>query len=337
MDTHAPSPETFGEQKRLLGQFFTVTNPFKNHPFRKWWKEVERDLGPSDLILEPFAGANNIVKLMAEIGVRRGWACFDIEPPSYSQVENIKVVQQDTILHFPSGFKVAITNPPYLAKNSATRRGLPFPETDLSDLYQVALRTMLAECPYVAAIIPASFLTQECFLDRVCAVIELNCRMFSDTECPVCLALFKPGTSTDFDVYRGDSAEPLGTFTELKRALPPPRRRISWKFNAADGQIGLRAIDNNREPSIEFLPGEAIDGSEIRVSSRHITRIKAPAGWSRRRISSVIANANDRLDDYRTVTHDILMSPFKGLREDGRYRRRLDFAQARQLLDLASS
>ena len=45
--------------------------------------------------------------------------------------------------------------------------------------------------------------------------------------------------------------------------------------------------------------------------------------------------ANQLLETYRTQTHDVLMTSFKGLRQDGKYRRRLDYATARALLDLA--
>ncbi len=50
-------------------------------------------------------------------------------------------------------------------------------------------------------------------------------------------------------------------------------------------------------------------------------------------LDELLKCANEALDDYRLRTHDTLMTPFKGLRQDGRYRRRLDFAAARHLLD----
>ena len=324
----------FSEQKRLLGQFFTITNPFDYDLFHKWWKQASRTLPTDETILEPFAGANNILRLAQEVGIRNRWACYDIAPPELMTVD-CKVEQRDTLKNFPVGHRVAITNPPYLAKNSATRRGLEFPDTHFEDIYQVALEKMLTSCDFVAAIIPASFLTQHIMQDRLFGVIALNCKMFDDTECPVCLSLFVPETSRDFPVYRGN--EPLGMFHELEGKLPEPRQPIPWRFNDPAGEIGLKAIDNTRTASIEFVAGDAIPGSKVVATSRSLTRIKVPGGMGQRQILEVIRRANQILTSYRKQTHDVLMTTFKGLRDDGDYRRRLDFTQARKILNLATS
>ena len=331
---YSAADQQSADRKRLLGQFFTIANPFRSDAFQKWWKQANKQLGPSDCIIEPFAGANNIVKLAAEIGVKRGWACYDITPPAENQVPTIPVSQRDTLREFPKGFKIAITNPPYLAKNSATRRGLQFPETSFEDLYQVALDQMLANCGWVAAIIPASFLTQRLMVERLSTVVALNCRMFDDTECPVCLALFTPEKKSDFLVYRGE--EKLGSFSDLKGKLPDPRRQLPWRFNEPAGEIGLRALDGSVEASIEFVTGDAIPSAKIDHTCRSITRIKMPPGI-REHPATIIRSANRLLQEYRHKTHDVFMTAFKGLRRDGDYRRRLDFTQARRLLDLAVS
>jgi hypothetical protein len=317
---------THDQQKRLLGQFFTVANPFLVDPFHEWWKSAKAD---NPKVIEPFAGAANIVRLAGEANVMAPWACYDIQPPANT---DIPVIQRDTIRDFPIGFNVAITNPPYLAKNSAARRGLPFPDTHYEDLYQLALDRMLANCSWVAAIIPASFLTQNVMQERLMSVVDLDFRMFDDTDCPVCLVLFGPKAQSDFTVYRGN--EKLGSFNNLRRALPRPRKNFPWRFNDPRGEIGLHALDNNREASIRFVPGEEITPDCVSASSRSLTRIKVPVGISAER---VIERANKRLMDYRAKTHDIFLTAFKGLRSGGGYRRRLDFAQARMFLDLVAS
>jgi len=323
------TPPASPQQKRLLGQFFTVANPFQCDLFFQWKALVLSSLSPDEKILEPFAGAKNILQLTRDAGIKRDWACFDICPPP----DCTGVIQQDTLEHFPTGHAVAITNPPYLAKNSATRRGLPFPETSHEDLYQVALEKMLASCRFVAAIIPASFLTQNIMQERLLGVSVLTCRMFEDTDCPVCLALFAPDSRPDFPVYREN--EFLGNFHELEGKLPAPRAVIPWTFNAPTGEIGLRAIDNSRAASIEFVAGAEISPDSVLSSSRSITRIKFPGSLGPRKISRIIAGANKLLNTYRAQTHDILMTPFKGLRADGNFRRRLDFDKARQILNLS--
>jgi hypothetical protein len=126
-------------------------------------------------------------------------------------------------------------------------------------------------------------------------------------------------------------------FHELEGKLPEPRHPIPWRFNDPAGEIGLKAIDNTRSASIEFVEGNVIPGRKVMVSSRSLTRIKAPDGMGHRQILQVIRSANQILTNYRKQTHDVLMTTFKGLREDGDYRRRLDFTQARKILNLATS
>ena len=153
-------------QKRAGGQFFTVGNPFVLDAFRAWFEAIPFLKDPSTVVLEPFAGANNLVKLMREAGYDRAWACYDIDPPA-PQAEGFPIHTQDTLAHYPQGFHIAITNPPYLARNSAVRRGLDYPQTPYDDLYKHALGIALDHTPYVAAIIPESFITSGLFHERL--------------------------------------------------------------------------------------------------------------------------------------------------------------------------
>lgn len=322
------------EQKRSLGQYFTQGNPFHLKPFGDW---MERFWENRPILLEPFAGANNIIRLVRAAGWDGKWWCCDIQPPA-PQAEGVEVVRRDSLANFPSGFRVAITNPPYLAKNSAVRRGLAFPSTPYDDLYKVALERMLGEVDYVAAIIPESFLTADLFHRRLVAGISLTSKMFEDTDHPVCLALFVPaeekkGTlfeETDFEIWDGNRF--LGMHKDLTAGLGRAEARQPWKFNDPQGLIGLRALDGTSGASIQFVRGETIPSEGIKHSSRALSRIGGcPVGYE----DAIIAIANRLIDGYRASTHDALMTAFKGLRKDGRYRRRLDFAQARRILDLA--
>ena len=331
---------TMKNNKKENGQFFTVTNPFRNDLFYKWLREIP-DF-ENKAILEPFAGANNIVEMINEIGHENSWSCFDIDPPAENNFSKFCVEQRNTLESFPSGFDVVITNPPYLAKNSAKRDGTPFPETDFDDLYKFALDTMLSNSSYVAAIIPESFITSGLFHDRLFGVVSLTCKMFDDTDCPVCLALFIPAEqkrgsdpfglqSSDFYIYR-DSAY-LGQFSDVEKF----RLRLEmdgWRFNNPNGEIGLMGIDSTIGPSIRFVDGSEINPERVKSTSRGVTRISLD-GFDIPDLKKLIGDANDLLDSYRENTNDIFLTSFRGLRRDGKYRRRLDYRQARCLLSMA--
>lgn len=317
-------------KQKQLGQYFTVGNPFKSAFFQEWIKPIRK----TDVILEPFAGSNNIVALIKEAGIDNKWACFDIDNTQHNVTPEYRVLQRDTISHFPSWYDYCITNPPYLAKVSASRRKLDYPDTPYADLYMVCLDLMLRNCKYVAVIIPESFITSGLFLDRLYGVISLNMKMFDDTDCPVCLALFSPKEECDCaKVYIGD--EYLGTLCELsENSLDDYYSYYTkWKFNDKEGEIGIKCVDNSNGDDIRFFDGSLIDPSTIKVSSRSFSRISGlPRRVDRDEFFSV---CNDIIKEYRRNTRDVLMTSFKGLRKDRKYRRRIDFKTVRCIMNKA--
>lgn len=326
------------DNKILNGQFFTITSPFNHDLFFRWYELIENV--ESEIFIEPFAGSNNIIKMIEELNLPqpKGWKAYDIDPPSYNVVPEFNVFKRDTIEDFPKGHKVGITNPPYLAKNSATRRNMPFPDTELDDLYKLSLQVMLEHLEYVAAIIPESFITQDKLMGRLYGVISLNEKMFEDTSVPVCLALFTPDLLVDFEVYRGDLK--LGMYKDLKKELNlfklnTDTIKKKWKFNDINGEIGLRAIDSTSGPSIEFIKVDNVDKSKIKHSSRSLTVISGIKFNNELELESFLNTCNKLLNSYRDKTQDVFMTSFKGLRDDMKYRRRLSFAEARILLDKA--
>ncbi len=320
--------------KKMHGQFYTMANPFNNDLFYKWVDTID-DFKNKEL-LEPFAGSNNIVKMIADLGYKNKWACYDIEPGTINNFPDFIVNKRNTLSEYPLNYTVAITNPPYLARNSATRSGLPFPETDYDDLYKYALEIMLKNTQYVAAIIPESFITQGIFHNRLFGVVSLTCRMFEDTDCPVCLSLFIPGKikpnlrldNDDFFFYKENVFH--GKFLDIQAKKIKAKSLNNWKFNAPDGEIGLFAIDNTMSESIRFVLGDEINPDKIKVSSRGVTRIKGlPEDVN---INIFIKEANKEIDNFRENTNDLFLTAFRGLRKDGYYRRRLDFTLAREIL-----
>lgn len=313
------------DNQKQLGKYYTINNPFDLNVFKDWFNHIPNVQELT--ILEPFAGSNNIVNLM---GVDNNWECYDILPTT-NLAPKFKIKKRDTIKNFPKGFEVAITNPPYLAKNSATRNSLVYQGEPYDDLYKKCLEVMLDCVPYVAAIIPESFITAGIFQERLDAVISLTCKMFDDTDCPVCLALFSKDKSEDFHVFRMD--EFLGSYNkDLIWYKPISIGKYKWKFNDPLGEIGIYCIDNTKEMSIKFIPGKEIDSSKIKISSRSLTRVSV-SGIKIKNLNFLLQKCNDYLMWYRSNTKDVFLTTFKGLRSDGLYRRRLDFDTARAILD----
>jgi len=326
------------DNKRERGQFYTAVNAFNHDAFHRWLKGIQ---GFPDLkVVEPFAGANNIVQMLDDLGYGLlKWEAFDVAPEAQGENSTrIAVEQRDTLENYPEGFQVAITNPPYLAKNSAVRRGISFPETAYEDLYQLALEQMLSHTAYVAAIVPESFLTQGRFFSRLRVFISLPFKMFEDTETPVCLVLFGPEEHDDFAVWTGGSY--LGTYRSLEQYLPKSSCPDSrWVFNDPNGFIFLQAIDSSSGPSIGFCCASRAKAVVVKESSRSQTLI----GWKGKQVLTaketelVVARANALIAIHRRETQDSFLTAFKGLRKDGQFRRRLDFKTARCFLDQALS
>lgn len=322
--------------KKMKGQFFTITNPFNHDLFFSWVKNIKGF--KSKVILEPFAGCNNIVDLVEEIGFINKWECFDIDEECslLTEEHDYPVKTRDTLNSFPIGHDVIITNPPYLAKNSATRSGIEFPLSQYDDLYKISLNLMLNNSKYVAAIIPESFITQGLFHNRLFGIVSLTMKMFEDTACPVCLALFVPEKEKDicddFLIYSGDRL--IGNYAEMREFLQKPKQSINIKFNNPNGNIGLIAIDNTNGPSIRFVNGEDIDSDKIKSTSRSITRISIE-NINEFNLNEFIDIANNILFNEREITSDLFFTAFKGLRKDGKYRRRLDYKNAKRILTIA--
>lgn len=345
--------------KQQHGQYFTTNNPFKLKIVK-----LLLSLHKNETILEPFAGSNNLIYMLRSIGVENPFKSYDIEP------KNKNVEYRDTLANFPTGYNLCITNPPYLAKNSATKKGLKCEFGEYDDLYKYALKKCLDNCETVFAIIPASFLNTNLFRDRLYQYILLNDKMFDDTEHPVCLAIFTR-EHTFTAVYEKhnfigflDELESFHHFVDVNKMgnylinndfvdankignnhyanagkignclinnqfVDVNKMGKIVKFNAPNGNLGLVAIDNTKEASIKFCRGDEIDSSKVLSGSRSITRIQVETSD----LDKLISDLNEALHKYRVNTHDIFLTPFKGIRKDGKFRRRLDFKLAKKLIN----
>lgn len=307
--------------KIRFGRFYTTQNIFSYSQFKEWFTTALQT--SNNTVLEPFAGSNNLIKMLLDEGYNFNFVAYDISPSSP------EVEKKDTIKKFPGGYKLIITNPPYLAKNSACRKKIDFPTTKHDDLYKLCLEIMLKNCDYVGAIIPASFINANLFLDRLHSYTLLSSQMFNDTENPVCLALFSPQKSSSIYLYENDKyvGELYSLRKELSKLLTNSTpRNLDIKFNDKNGNIGLCAIDNTWIPSIAFIDARLVPKKKIKVSSRHLTRIHVPQEIN-------LSLLNKRLNELREITNDFFLTPFRGLRKDGKFRRRLDFQLAREIIE----
>ena len=301
--------------KRLNGQYFTRANPFLHPEFRQWARSAHL---PSAEVLEPFAGANGLIGFLKDMALCQKFRSYDIEPV------NTEVIERDTLAAFPEGYDVCITNPPWLAKNSATVRGLPFPRCQYDDLYKFALEKCLENCKWVATLVPESFIRANLFQDRLQSFVSLTGDLFADTGHPVGLALFGPEPTKAVSVWSGHTS--IGLLSSVQNLRPDPLPDgPEVKFNDPDGNVGLIALDNTREASIRFCDISELENYSVKISSRHITKVSVNCPLK-------IKNWNAFIDQIREQTHDVLMTSYKGIRKDGKYRRRCDWMLARGIV-----
>ena len=300
--------------KRQHGQFFTNQNPFAHPAFRRWATKANI---PAATILEPFAGCNSLIDHLQGMDLCRDYRAYDITPAG------MEVVRRNTLDRFPRGLDVCVTNPPWLARNSATLRGLDFPDTPYDDLYKHALSLCLDNCEFVAALVPESFIRSGLFHDRLQDFVSLTKPIFKDTAHPVGLALFVPETTPHVTVYSG--RDRVGRLKDIEKCLPQSTLKRKVVFNDPDGNLGLIAVDNTYRASIRFCPTHEIEKYEIVDTSRYITKLSVSGSVN-------IDKLNQRLRKFREDTFDVLMTPYRGLRKDGMYRRRLDWKLARGIV-----
>jgi hypothetical protein len=172
--------------KRQKCQFFTAASPFDHPAFRCWAEDAEIS---RTRVLEPFAGDNSLIRMLRAAGLVVRHASFDIDP------QRRGIIKRNVLQDFPLGFQVCVTNPPWMARNMATKLGFDFPQTCHNDLYKLSLELCLSSCRWVAAIVPETYIAacaSGLFTDRALAIVSLPQRLFRDTGRPACLALFGP-------------------------------------------------------------------------------------------------------------------------------------------------
>ena len=348
---------TAQQAKRAAGQYMTQGDPFGYDAVAEWVNSIATEtVGRKVSFCEPYAGKNFLPAAFADRFSSRfpsgiEWSGYDIAPCDDGEnlLPECNISQADTLMSIPTKHDVIITNPPYLARNSARRRKLPFPFgyegkgiESPADLYQIALDTCLASARWCAMLIPESFITSKYDKARLVSVISLPGDLFDDTDCPVCLALFGPDVTDDYRIYANDG-NLLGTASEVRAAYDAVLRKgiaasphgKNLTFNDPDGVLGLRGVDSSLGALASFVPGEDIASSRIKVSSRSITRIGI-ADMNGKSLGEIIDAANGILMKWRKDTGDVFMTAFKGVNKKTHgYRRRLSFREAEAIVNAA--
>jgi len=319
-------------KKKKLGQYFTEKDLWlKSHIV-----EFIKNSG-CQIAYDPFAGNGNLLKISSSYGIKKTKG-LDIDPKlSWELNDSLK-----NIPHVDNA--IIITNPPYLTKYSASRKGINTKEMKQyfkkhTDLYQLAIEKMLEAQEFVVAIVPETYINSKFFnnhLSRVYSVTILTENPFDDTENPVCVVCFDniEKIPPEIKVYADDKY--LNDYSYFKGLKLTPKNNYSIKFNVQNGKIALRAVDlTSKDKQIKFYEKKDLkyDLSKIKNSSRLITIIDLDC--SDLDLSELVKECNRLLSDYRSKTKDVTLSPFKGNTKDGKRRRRLDYKTARCLIEMA--
>jgi len=319
------------ETKRLkvvTGSFYTVGGSWLVEPVREF---IKNSLTHFPSVLDPFAGDGHLLEVCQnEFGCDIGG--FDIKQGKWEI--------NDSLVGIPiRSSQMIVTNPPYLAKNSATRKGVGndvskyFLDTQDSDLYQVALRKCLNSTRFVVAIVPETFILSTFPKHSLVSVSVIEDNPFGDTDVPICVACFDTTYKwgeTDAKIYKGNDY--CATLGEIKQCRTMFVKCEGIRFNNPNGQIGLRAIDGSVN-RIEFMASSELNypNEKIGVSSRVITKIFLD-GVGNSELPIVIKTANSILEELRSKSFDLILSPFKGNTKSGVRRRRLDYALAKGII-----
>ena len=339
------------ESKRELGQYFTRDSVWLRPHIRKHIQELaDRYNG----CVDPFAGDGHLLAIAGTMGYtthghdiderickRKGWTLND---------SLVNVIEHEK--------SFVLTNPPYLAKNSAKRIGsnmvryfepgyIPEIQTSdlgiLDDLFKFAIDKTLQTYSESVWIVPESGIQDihdlPLWRKNLHSVTILEENPFDDTEHPVCVMIFSRENPLQ-QIWKNDTL--LGTWSdmvELHRGFSRgPTNATRMKFNSPQGVLGFRAVDGTREDDsmrIRFCRGEELGypRENIKVSSRHLTYIDVDLDGDA--LDSTIAEANRIIDEYRKRTEDVFLTAFMGNTRNGERRRRLDYKLARVIFNRA--
>ena len=341
-----------GNHKRDLGQYFTRDDVWLRPHLLEHLNQLRERY---TTCVDPFAGDGHLLRRAEALG-------FEVH--GYDTDETICRTNgwgrpNDSIRNVPLHTDAfVLTNPPYLAKNSAKRMGSPsvaYFSTEtaqtmnhshaniLDDVFKLAIEQTLPHYEESMWIVPESVVQDLEHLPhwrtRLHSLTVLEDNPFTDTEHPVCVLVFSVSEPRG-EVWKNDTR--LGHFDDLWQrhhgARSAPSGATPMTFNSKSGRLGYRAVDGTKEDGsmrICFCLGDDLgyERDRIKVSSRHMTYIDVVLeGEALRR---TIAEANRRIEAYRRTTHDVFLTAFMGNTKNGVRRRRMDYFLARRIFNAA--
>jgi hypothetical protein len=317
-------------KKIILGQFNTSQDIWLKKQILEFIKDSKMSTA-----FDPFAGKGDLIKISDKYDIYQSIG-MDIDL-------SLNWKFNDSLLDIPFFENtIIITNPPYLAKQSAKRRKLNldkyFEKTTYDDLYLIALDRMTEKFDHIVAIIPESFLNSNYEKkDLIHSITIIEDNPFYDTEVPVCVVCFD-GISKDFSQIKIFKNEVfIDNYKNIINSILSPKKNIKMNFNDLSGWLGIRAVDSSDDSvkiKFDFKDSIRYDWeSRIKVSSRHFTLVKIDVNENKR--NELIIECNNILNNIRNRTSDLVLTPFMGNTKKGIRRRRLDFALARAIIEIA--
>ena len=353
-DIHLPNrPDMVAEKKRELGQFFTRDSIWLRPHIKSHILSLSKKYKSA---FDPFAGDGHLLKVSESFGFdslgcdidsfisqRNDWQKND-------SITNV-IKHKDTFV---------LTNPPYLAKNSARKmksemikyfergyvKGIVDSEFSiLDDLFKIAIAKTINAYKDSIWIVPESGIQDieklplwKKYLHSV-TILEEN--PFTDTEHPVCVMIFSQDNPKQ-EIWKNNKK--LGKWSELMNThrmfKKGSAKLVKMKFNDPNGNLGFRAVDGTKEDGsmrIRFCLGDDLNypRESIKISSRHLTYISVNLKESE--LLETIKIANSIIDKYRKSTHDVFLTAFMGNTKERERRRRLDYKLARVIFNRAYS
>lgn len=318
------------KDKKKLGQYFTKKDLWLKPQIIEFIKDSN-----CNIAYDPYAGNGDLLKISFDYGIKKTKGLDIDDKLNWELNDSLK-----NIPHIDNA--IIVTNPPYLTKYSASRKKINIDYSyfkEHTDLYQLAIDKMLEAQDYVVAIVPETYINSKCFeknLNRVYSITILTENPFEDTENPVCVVCFDNVIKIPPEVKVYVDDEYLNDYSYFKDLRLIPKNDYSIRFNVQNGKLALRAVDlTSNDKKIRFYDKKDLnyDLSKIRNSSRLITIIDLDC--SDIDIKELVSECNRLLEDYRSKTKDVILSPFKGNTKEGKRRRRLDYKAARAIIEQA--
>lgn len=314
------------------GQFFTERDIFKtNIVFEDFM--TKNNLW-SQKILEPFAGANNLIKFLQNKNPKISYASFDLEPKD----EN--VIMNDSLKNWNyQNFNIVITNPPYLAKHSAHRMKLEVDFGEYDDLYKVCLAKCLENVRYTIAIIPTTLINSNRKMDQkliqkllIFQLLPDN-QNFNDTEHPVALAFFdNQKDSNDFDLFENNiSLRSYQKLLKKQEDILSPKNTLTINFNHSNGNLCIYTSDNTKNwDNVKFFKADKILAQDVKNTNRHKVKILVV---NKEISDEQIKQLNNKILLLRENKCDFLWASFKGISKTGHFRKRVDFGIIKKIIN----